>query len=89
MFLAALLIYLLSYLFILEPYNVLEDTISSDSPYADRMYYPTLDTFYFIDNGDGTYDVYSGDMFLETTDSIEYYPPGTPIYTPDTAPTVQ
>ena len=86
MLLIAMCIYLCSYMFIFEAYSVPNEVICSDSPNADTIYYPTLDAFYFIDNGDGTYDVYSGDMFLETTDSTEYYPPGTPIYTPDMVP---
>ncbi|MBR1771984.1 MAG: M56 family metallopeptidase [Lachnospiraceae bacterium] len=89
MLVIAFCIYVSSYMFIFEAYTVPNEIISSDSPNAEYIFFPASDPFYLIDRGDGTYDVYSNDEFLENTDSIEYYPPGTPIYTPDTVPIVQ
>lgn len=82
-------IYLSSYLFIFEAYKL---------PTAEGTQYAPPDgvilnlhvidetTSYFIDNGDGTYDLYSDDMYLETMTSIDGYYSDTPIYTPDNNP---
>ena len=82
-------IYISSYLFIFEGFRPPEE-INMGQPmlsdnWGDIQILNNSDS-YFIDNGDGTYDLYSGDMFLETTDSMEGYYPGTPVYTPENNP---
>lgn len=77
--------YLLSYSFILEAYYGPEipPTLSS----SDYNYLcPSIENSYFIDNEDGTYDLYCEDIFFETVDSLEYYPDNIPIYTKDNCP---
>lgn len=82
-------IYISSYLFIFEGYRSPTQETLGPSPYdydIDGVHILNNSDSYFIDNGDGTYDLYSGDMFLETTDSMEGYYPGTPVYTPENNP---
>mgnify|MGYP002868664878 CR=1 FL=1 len=84
---AALILYIGSYSFVLEAYNTSSESIMSGiSDDFDSLWVPTGNSTYLIDNGDGTYGVYVDGFFLENVDSIDYYPAGTPIYTPDTAP---
>jgi beta-lactamase regulating signal transducer with metallopeptidase domain len=79
-----LIIYLLSYRYIIEPYcyptevNVIDDD--------DRIeYYLPLDNTYVIENADGTYSVYLDtedmpDFFLETFDTLDNLTQGIPVY---------
>lgn len=74
MLLVMVSLYIGSYLFILEA--------SSYEPEV-AEFFTTLsgDNTYAIQNEDGTYDVYVSDgIFVETTDTLEYYPPGITIY---------
>lgn len=74
MLLVMVSLYTGSYLFILEA--------SSYEPEV-AEFFTTLsgDNTYAIQNEDGTYDVYVSDgIFVETTDTLEYYPPGITIY---------
>lgn len=83
----ALCLYLSSYKFVFEAYDISDKIISPDAiPDFDTFLVPTNNSTYLIDNGDGTYSSYMDGFYLETTDSPDYYPAGTPIYTPDTAP---
>ena len=82
-------IYICSYLFIFEGFRApAQETMSRPPSIIDWEDVCILgDTpSYFIDNGNGTYDLYSGDMYLETMTSIEGYYSGIPVYTPDTNP---
>ena len=61
----------LSHLFILEPsYCPLEENVI---PY-------TEDNAYFIKSGDDHYDLYIDSTYMETVDSLEFYPDGMKIY---------
>lgn len=66
--------YISSYLVIFEAYyaspEVLETTMGQ-----------TTDNSYAIQKADGTYDIYFKDIFIENTDSLEYYISDIPIYT--------
>lgn len=82
-----LLIYVSSYTFVLESYNPPQnDDMYYNNDALGNVYIPSLNTAYLIDNGDGTYNLFSSSgVLLETIDSIEYYS-GTPIYTPENNP---
>jgi len=60
-------IYLLSYFLIFEA-DYLPPEI------AQTVDVPTAENTYLIENGDGTYDVIYDGIFIETTESLEYYP---------------
>ncbi len=65
-------IYLGSYVFILEAhYEYRPHTFDTIAPDKD---------FYAILNLDGTYDIYYGEILIEHTETLEYYPPSIPIY---------
>lgn len=67
------MVYLFSFLYIFEGYYIPSETEQlSESP--------TSEDTYIIRNDDGTYDVYYNDIFLETTDSLTYYPNDCKIY---------
>jgi len=59
-------LYLSSYAFIFEAFyaypSIVEDTFSS-----------TTDEFYAIQKEDNTYDIYFGELFIENTNSLDYY----------------
>lgn len=82
-------IYLSSYFFIFEGRN-LPTGMSIDAPLMDEdlnnIQILEYTNSYFIDNGDGTYDLYSNGMYLDTTDTTEGYDIGTPVYTPENNP---
>lgn len=65
-------IYLGSYLFTFESEyfspNVLKELVGNPK------------TTYAIQNADGTYDIYIDGYFLETVDSLEYFPDDIPVY---------
>ena len=70
---AALGLCLYSYLFTWEA--------AYTSPEFDSIYTPFTDeNTYFIDNGDGSYDIYLYGEYWFKTDSLEYYPDKIPIY---------
>lgn len=77
--LTTLSVYLLSYAFVGEPYNP-----PSDIPEA--WYFPSETNSYFIDNGDGTYDLYYNDEYRLTVDTLEYHDAGIPVYTEEHRP---
>lgn len=81
-------IYICSYLFIYEAYYINNTYILEDAGFDSDAEFliPSTDSSYFIDNGDGTYDFYNGGLFLEATDSLEYYPSDIPIYTKENCP---
>ncbi len=66
-----LCIYILSYVFILEAYL---------PPEGEMIITPAMGNSYVIDNGDGTYDFYLNDTYVETTNCLEYYFEEIPIY---------
>lgn len=71
--LALILLFLLSYVYIFEasspPTVDIEDSVE-----------PTAENSYFIKNEDGLYDFYLNGTYIETTDSLLYYPDDIPIY---------
>jgi beta-lactamase regulating signal transducer with metallopeptidase domain len=84
MLIVTLIIYILSYVFIFEPYyfptevNFIEDDDRTE-------YYLPLDNTYIIENADGTYSIYLDteempDYYLETLTSLEHYTQGIPVY---------
>ena len=66
-------IYLGSYVFILEAHYDPQRTLTSET-------IATPDDFYAIINDDGTYSIYQGSLFIEKTDSLEYYPHNIIVY---------
>lgn len=60
-------IYILSYVFIFEAHYMSPE-------YKVDTIEITEDNTYAIANPDGTYDIYFNDLFIETTDSLDYYP---------------
>lgn len=83
---SAIFLYLGSYGFVLEAFTLSSQNIKPSLDSANHVYVLSEGSTYLIDNGDGTYSSYMDGFYLETTDSPDYYPAGTPIYTPDTAP---
>lgn len=82
-------VYLCSYIFILEaskPPSAENADFPDDIHNVQQLHFDSTNDIYFIDNGDGTYDLYSGELYLETYDSTEYSYPGAPIYTPENSP---
>ncbi len=71
--LALILLFLLSYVYIFEasspPTVDIEDSVE-----------PTAENSYFIKNEDGLYDFYLNGTYIETTDSLQYYPDDIPIH---------
>ncbi len=81
--LASSSICLLSYAFILEAcceMETFEDIRPAQSLEQSNIISPLSGNSYLIDNGDGTFDLYCDDRYLETIDSLEYYPADIPIY---------
>lgn len=74
MLLVMVSLYIGSYLFILEA--------SAYEPEVEEFFTTIAeDSTYAIKNEDGTYDIYlDGGIYLETTDTLEYYPPDITIY---------
>lgn len=66
-------IYLFSLIFIFEPSSVDPETERTTDELSSNM-------TYMIQKSDGTYDVYYNGIFLENTDSLEYYPEDCKIY---------
>lgn len=81
-------VYLFSYLFIWEASCSPEIPIPL-CPAEYNLISPTSEESYFIDNEDGTYDLYYGDLFFETVDSLKYYSKKIPVYTKDSLPLPQ
>lgn len=83
---AAVTIYLVSYAVIPEAYCTV-DNVLPEQFFDEYEFVPSSQSdIYFIDNKDGTYDVYYGNEYMETIDSLEYYPSGAPIYTKENCP---
>lgn len=79
-------IYLLSYAFIGEPFNLPKTLPLPMTEEQEDVLRPAESDFYFIDNEDGTYDFYYNSMYRLTTDSPEDYATGVPIYTRENCP---
>lgn len=82
-------IYLLSYAFIGEPYKLPDDSLLPPVEVLDKqkeLLPLSPEDSYFIDNGDGTYDLYYYEEYLLTTDTFEYYNSNIPIYTEEKCP---
>ena len=87
--LMTLSIYLLSYVFIGEPFNHPEDSLFPPVEMQDEQkeVLPlSPEDCYFIDNGDGTYDLYFYDEYLDTINTLEYYNKNIPVYTEENRP---
>lgn len=65
-------IYLGSYLFTFENEYYIQDVITES--------FGNPKTIYAIQNADGTYDIYNDGYYLETVDSLEYFPDDIPVY---------
>ncbi len=70
----ATVLLLTSYLFIFEVHYIPSEVQETTNSITTASGYAVL-------KEDGTYDVYYGDIFLENTDSLEYYSSDIPIYT--------
>ena len=87
--LVALSIYLLSYAFIGEAYSLPEDTLLPPVEVQDEQMEVlpmSPEDSYFIDKGNGTYDLYYYDEYFDTIDTLEYYNSDIPIYTEENCP---
>lgn len=73
-------IYLLSYAFIGEAYSLLGDIPLPNTKEQEDLFLLSESDSYFIDNGDGSYDLYYYGIHALTTDSPEDYGPGIPVY---------
>lgn len=78
-------IYLFSYSIVPEAYCGPELPVDMCPPNFNFKYLSTENS-YFIDNEDGTYDLYWDGILCETVDSLEYYSDDIPIYTKDNCP---
>ncbi len=84
---AALSVYLFSYLFVWEPYSAPDQSYISETTQAEvNVFAPMADNSYFMELGDGSYDLYYCGEFLMTVDSLDYYDKAIPIYTEDSFP---
>ncbi len=88
LFLTMGFIYLMSYAFVPESFCTLEESVVTQISIeaSEITMTPDTNSSYFIDNGNGTYDLYYYDEYLETTDSLEYYLPGIPVYSEENRP---
>lgn len=68
-----LLLYVFSFIFILEPDYANPETLAGCT-------IPTLENSYMTENENGTYNFYLNDNFICVTKSTRYYPDGTSIY---------
>lgn len=86
--LATVTIYLASYAVIPEAYRTVENVFPEQflDGYEVKIIPSSPSDIYFIDNGDGTYDVYINNEYAETFDSLEYFPSDTPVYTEEYRP---
>lgn len=84
--LATLSIYLLSYAFVGEPYNPPSNIPLRYPDEPETWYLPSAANSYFIDNGDGTYDLYYNDEYSLTVDTLKYHDANIPVYTEDHRP---
>lgn len=66
-------LYIGSYLFIWEANTYKPEMVEPFVTMSDE-------NTYAIDNGDGTYNIYMDEIYLETTDTLEYYPIDIKIY---------
>lgn len=73
-------IFLFSYIFIGEPYSRPEDSLFAPTETQETFHFLSDTESYFIDNGDGSYDLYYYGKYILTTDSLEYYGTDTPVY---------
>lgn len=69
-----LAVYISSYAFVFEAHN-------QDILHSDNLVMPSAADTYIILNEDNTYDMYFGDIYIQTLDSLEYYSNDIPIYT--------
>lgn len=76
----AVTIYFVSYAIIPEAYCKIDNALPEQTLEANNVVTPSEENTYFIDNGDGTYDLYYKDWYMETTDTLEFYPSDIPIY---------
>ena len=67
------LVYLLSYFYTFEAYYSMPDATETISI--------TDNTSYFIQNEDGSYDLYYSNIYFETVTDLNYFPDDIPIYT--------
>lgn len=89
LFFLTLFIYFLSYMFIGEPFIRPEDSLLPPVEVQDEQkeVLPlSPEDNYFIDNGDGTYDLYYYDEYFDTIDNLEYYNSNIPVYTEENRP---
>lgn len=72
----ALLAFILSYIFILEPHYV-DPNFLLENP---ELIYPTSENTYFIEKPNGQYEVYINGEYYGCESSLEYYEPDIPVY---------
>lgn len=71
--LSLILLFLLSYVYIFEASSISNEEAAGSVE-------PTAENSYFIENEDGLYDFYLNGTYIETTDSLQYYPDDIPIH---------
>lgn len=81
-------VYLVSYAVIPEAYCTVENVLPEQflDGYEVKVIPSSQSDIYYIDNGDGTYDVYVKNKYVETMDSPEYFPSDVPVYTNENRP---
>lgn len=86
LFLAVLSVYLFSYMFIWEGFVLPKDDLLLFPVESDNLLTPLYESSYFIQNENGTYDLYFDNEYFETTDSLRYYSEDIPVYTRENCP---
>lgn len=86
--LVTLSIFLFSYVFIGEPFVSPEDSPlpPAEEQELETFLVPSAENSYFIDRGDGSYDLYYYGEYYITTDSLEYHLSDIPVYTEENRP---
>lgn len=83
---ATVTIYLVSYIVIPEAYYTIDNALLEQDLEEHGVVAPSEVDSYFIDNGDGTYDVYYKNQYMETIDTLDFYSPDVPVYTKENRP---
>ncbi|MCM1089950.1 MAG: hypothetical protein NC092_00550 [Butyrivibrio sp.] len=86
--LATVMMYLVSYAIIPEAYCRIDNTLPEQVLENENHTVVSLSegNSYFIDNGNGTYDAYYNGRYIETIDTLDFYPSDIPVYTREESP---
>lgn len=86
--LATAVIYLVSYAVIPEAYCTVDNVLPEQflDGHEVKFVPSSQSNMYFIDNGDGTYDIYHEQLYIDTIDTLDFYPSDIPVYTEEYRP---